>query len=102
MNGRSIKDAQGKLLGGSSAINSQTFVAPAQADIDAWAKLGNNGWDWSALAPYYKKSYTLSPPPDRETLEHLGIDWINDEYRGTSGPVQVSFQGVSQNPLCKA
>ncbi|KAF7860825.1 hypothetical protein EAF04_008343 [Stromatinia cepivora] len=102
LGGRSIKEAQGKLLGGSSAINCQTFIAPAQAEIDGWAKFGNNGWDWAALAPYYKKFYTLSPPPGRETLDHLGIDWINEEYCGTSGPIQVSFPGVIENPLCKA
>lgn len=34
--GRSIKEPQGKTLGGSSAINGQAFIAPARADIDAW------------------------------------------------------------------
>jgi choline dehydrogenase-like flavoprotein len=89
-------------LGGSSAINGQAFIAPSKADIDAWAKFGNAGWDWAGLAPYYKKSYTLLPPADKATLDHLGIDWINEEYRGTTGPVKVSFPGVIQNPLCKA
>lgn len=102
LNGRSIKEPQGKALGGSSAINGQAFIAPAQADIDAWAKLGNQGWDWAGLAPSFKKSYTLIPPKDEATLKHLGIDWINDEYRGTSGPIKVSFPGIVQNPLCKA
>ncbi|KAF7934744.1 uncharacterized protein EAE98_002789 [Botrytis deweyae] len=102
LGGRTISEPQGKLLGGSSAINCQSFIAPAQAEIDSWAKLGNDGWDWAALSPYYKKFYTLSPPPDSETLEHLGIDWINEDYRGKSGPIQVSFPGVIQNPLCKA
>ncbi|KAK7751758.1 hypothetical protein SLS62_006243 [Diatrype stigma] len=102
LNGRSIREVQGKALGGSSAINGQTFTAPGQAEIDAWAKLGNPGWDWASLVPYYKKSYTLIPPSDQATIEHLGIDWIDDEYRGTSGPLKVSFPGLLQNPLCKA
>lgn len=41
-------------------------------------------------------------PTDQETLDHFGIDWVNEEYRGTSGSVQVSFPGVVQNPLVKA
>lgn len=45
LKGRSVRDPQGKALGGSSAINGQAFIAPAQADIDFWAKLGNPGWD---------------------------------------------------------
>lgn len=102
LEGRSIPEPQGKALGGSSAINGQAFIAPAQSDIDAWEKLGNPGWNWAKLVPSYRKSYTLIPPSDQATLEHLGIDWINDEYRGTEGPIKVSFPGLLQNPLCKA
>ncbi|KAH6643473.1 hypothetical protein BKA67DRAFT_542424 [Truncatella angustata] len=102
LNGRSIQQPRGKVLGGSSAINGQTFVAPARAEINAWAGLGNPGWDWEGLVPYYKKSYTLVSPPDEETIKHLGLDWIDDEYRGKDGPIQVSFPGVKENPLCKA
>ena len=102
LHGRSVRLPQGKAFGGSSAINGQAFIAPAQVDIDAWEKLGNPGWNWARLAPYYKKSYTLLPPKDQATLDHLGIDWINEEFRGTSGPLQVSFPGILQNPLCKA
>ena len=102
LRGRSVKEPQGKALGGSSAINGQAFIAPAQADIDAWAKLGNEGWDWDSMVQFYKKSYTLLPPEDRATLEHLGIDWISEEHRGADGPIKVSFPGILQNPLCKA
>lgn len=102
LNGRTIGAPQGKALGGSSAINGQAFIAPSQAGIDAWAQLGNPGWDWEGLVPFFKKFYTLIPPPDKETRDHLGIDWINDEHRGTSGPIKVSFPGVLQNPLAKA
>ncbi|KAI2628997.1 hypothetical protein GGS21DRAFT_233673 [Xylaria nigripes] len=100
--GRSIRHPQGKLFGGSSAINGQAFIAPGKAELDAWAKLGNPGWDWASMLPSYRKSYTLIPPSDEATLKHLGIDWINDDYQGSSGPVKVSFPGVVQNPLCKA
>ena len=102
LGGRSIKEPQGKAVGGSSAINGQAFIAPAQADIDAWAKLGNPGWDWAGLVPSYKKSYTLIPPPDQATRDHLGLDWIDSECHGTAGPIKVSFPGTVHNPLCKA
>lgn len=102
LNGRSTRVPQGKAVGGSSAINGQAFIAPSQADIDAWASMGNDGWDWASLAPYLKKCYTLHSPTDQATAEHLGIDWIDDECRGINGPVQVSFTGAIDNPLCKA
>ena len=89
------------MIGGSSALNGQAFIAPSQAGIDAWAKLGNPTWTWESMRPYYKKFYTLHLP-DAATCKHLGIDWIDDDVKGTSGPIQASFPGVIQNPLAKA
>ena len=99
--GRIIKATQGRLLGGSSAINGQSFVAAAKAGIDAWEKLGNPGWNWDNLMPYYKKSSTLNLP-DHETREHLGLDWVDNATHGATGPIQVSFPAVIQDPLAKA
>lgn len=99
---RSIRQPRGKVLGGSSAINGQTFVAPSRVEINAWGQLGNPGWDWEGLVPYFKKSYTLIPPADEATLRHLSIDWVDEAYRGTEGPLKISFPGVKENPLCKA
>lgn len=45
------KSSQGKLLGGSSAINGLAFVTQSKAAIDAWADFGNPGWDWETLPP---------------------------------------------------
>ena len=53
------------------------------------------------MMPYYRKCHTLTSP-SREVSEHLGIDWIDENVRGTSGPIQASFQGVIQDPLSKA
>ncbi|KAI1813817.1 hypothetical protein GGS20DRAFT_452860 [Poronia punctata] len=101
-NNRPTRQPQGKGLGGTSAINGQVFVAPGRAEIDAWAELGNPGWDWDGLFPWLKKSFSLFPPEDRDTLEHLGIDWIDEECRGTEGPIKVSFPGTVDNQLNKA
>ncbi|KFA81591.1 hypothetical protein S40288_09622 [Stachybotrys chartarum IBT 40288] len=101
LGGRTISEPQGKVLGGSSATNCQAFIDPSQADIDAWAKLGNPSCIWETLAPAYKKLRTLIPPADQATLGHLGIDWIDCKYCGVSRSVEVSFPSVIQNPLCK-
>ncbi|GLA42696.1 hypothetical protein AnigIFM63309_011244 [Aspergillus niger] len=71
LNNRVIKEPQGKVLGGSSGINGQAFIAPTKAGIDAWNKLGATGWTWENLAPYYKKATTLQLP-DEPTRNHLG------------------------------
>jgi hypothetical protein len=83
-------------------MNAQAWNAPSKAGIDARAKFGNSNWDWAVLAPYYKRAHTLHLPPDQATIDHLGIDWVHDEYRGTSGPLQVCITGVIQNRFGKA
>ena len=98
---RTINLPQGRLLGGSSGLNAQTLVAPSKAGIDAWATFENPGWDWSSLSPYYRKCYTLNLP-DETIKQHLGLDWIDENVAGNSGPIQTSFTGVIENPMPKA
>lgn len=102
LNNRTLKEPQGKALGGSSAINGQAFICASQQGMDGWAKLGNEGWDWKSMLPFFKKSYMLVPPKDQATLDHLGLDWIDKEFHGTTGPIKASFPGVIENPLGKA
>ena len=101
MKGRTLRHPQGRILGGSSAINAEAFIAPSKADIEGWGSFGNPGWNWATMMPYYRKFHTLTIP-SKETCEHLGIDWIDGEVRGTTGPIQASFQGVVQDPLSQA
>ncbi|GAB1318215.1 Glucose-methanol-choline oxidoreductase N-terminal domain-containing protein [Madurella fahalii] len=102
LNGRKIPINQGKALGGSSAINAQVFVPPAKSLVDAWETLGNPGWNWNALRPYFAKVYT-SPQVD-ETLEKtMGIsEWTSHNNDTTYGPIQTSFPGPVSHPIRKA
>ena len=76
MAGREIYHARGKLLGGSSSINGMVFVRGQAQDFDTWAQLGNRGWSYRDVLPFFKsmESYT-------------GGD---DEFRGRDGPLKVS------------
>ncbi|KAI0141132.1 hypothetical protein F4776DRAFT_550199 [Hypoxylon sp. NC0597] len=98
LDGKVIPLSQGKLLGGSSAINGQAFVANSKAAIDAWGEFGNHGWDWQTLAPYYRKSHTLSCPTPA-VYDHLRLSYIDDTIRAKDGPVQVSFPDEASDPL---
>ncbi|KAJ5930322.1 glucose-methanol-choline oxidoreductase [Penicillium verhagenii] len=99
---RVIRSTQGKLLGGSSAINGQAFIAPSKLVYDSWEKLGAEGWTWENVHPYHKKSYTIQLP-DPATRLHLGIDsWVDIDAQGSSGPLKISFPAVVQDPLAKA
>ncbi|TDT78112.1 choline dehydrogenase [Litoreibacter halocynthiae] len=77
LNGRSIPWPRGRVLGGSSSINGLLYVRGQSQDYDHWAQLGNAGWDWDHVLPYFKKSENW-----------LGADIGAD--RGTGGPLQVS------------
>ncbi|KAF2110132.1 hypothetical protein BDV96DRAFT_501686 [Lophiotrema nucula] len=82
--------ARGKVLGGSSAINYNMFSMASRQDLDNWAELGNRGWGFNDLAPYYRKFETYNPP------SKILSSKINDKYvdpllRGTNGPIQISF-----------
>jgi choline dehydrogenase-like flavoprotein len=75
LNGRSGHQPRGKVLGGSSSINAMCYVRGQREDYDQWAALGNPGWAWQDVLPYFKKS------------EHN--ERGADEFHGTGGPLHV-------------
>lgn len=52
---RQIAIPAGKVVGGSSVLNGMLFDRGAAANYDAWAEMGNPGWDFKSLLPYFKK-----------------------------------------------
>ncbi|KAI4095817.1 MAG: hypothetical protein LQ344_001371 [Seirophora lacunosa] len=79
---------QGKVLGGGSILNAMCWNRGGQDDYDAWAALGNPGWDWEGLLPYFIKTYT--PVYSAEIAREYSINY-NPLVHGFSGPVQVSY-----------
>ncbi|ORX95316.1 hypothetical protein BCR34DRAFT_629048 [Clohesyomyces aquaticus] len=78
----------GCAVGGSSAVNGMVFDRGTKADYDAWGELGNPGWGWGDLYPYFKKSTTFTPP-DTETAKKYGYTW--DTRAFGKGPIQASY-----------
>ncbi|PPQ66224.1 hypothetical protein CVT24_000336 [Panaeolus cyanescens] len=89
LNNRQIGIPAGKVVGGSSVLNGMLFDRGAAADYDAWAELGNPGWDFKGLLPYFKKSETFTPPPPALAAE-FGITW-DLEGHGTDGPIYSTY-----------
>jgi choline dehydrogenase len=56
MAGRSIYTPRGRTLGGSSSINGMVYTRGHPEDYEGWRQLGNRGWSWSDVLPYFKKS----------------------------------------------
>ena len=80
MNNRSIRYPRGKTLGGSSAINGLLYIRGQSRDYDVWRQLGNTGWGWDDILPYFIKS---------ENQERG-----KDDYHGVGGPLSVSDQRI--------
>jgi choline dehydrogenase len=85
--GRAILFPRGKGLGGSSSINGLLYVRGQPQDYDHWAQLGNRGWSFDDVLPFFRKSE----------------DWAGgeSEFRGSGGPLSVSE--ITERPqLCEA
>jgi choline dehydrogenase len=81
LNGRSINYARGKVLGGCSSINGMIYMRGQARDYDQWRQLGNAGWSWEDVLPYFKRSE----------------DQVRgaDEVHGAGGEVRVEEQRLS-------
>ncbi|KAI1490483.1 putative choline dehydrogenase [Biscogniauxia mediterranea] len=89
LGGRTLAWPRGKVLGGTSALNLMTWNRGSRQDYDAWEELGNRGWGWDDLLPYFKKSESFHPP-EKETRSH-NRQYYDHEAVGTSGPIQTSY-----------
>ncbi len=56
LNGRSLVYPRGKVLGGCSSVNGMIYMRGQAADYDHWRQLGNAGWGWDDVLPYFLKS----------------------------------------------
>lgn len=88
-NGRKWAHPRGRILGGSSALNFLVSQRGHAKEFDAWAKLGNDGWSWKDLLPFFKRSMTLLPPSSQLQKDNLAN--YDKEMHGSDGPIQVSF-----------
>ncbi|MBC7917991.1 MAG: choline dehydrogenase [Rhodoferax sp.] len=84
LNGRRGYQPRGKALGGSSAINAMVYIRGHRWDYDHWSALGNTGWSYDELLPYFRRSENNAA--------------IQDAFHGTTGPLHVSDL-QSDNPF---
>jgi len=58
LNGRRLYWPRGKMLGGSSSLNGMVYIRGRRSDFDAWRDLGNDGWGFDDVAPFFKRAET--------------------------------------------
>ena len=86
-NGRKLPVPRGRLLGGSSAINGMAFVRGQAQDFDTWAQMGNQGWSYESVLPFFKRMESYEGGDER--------------FRGRDGPLRITNPEPS-NPLFAA
>jgi choline dehydrogenase len=87
LDGRIVPWPRGRVLGGTSAVNGLLYVRGQPQDFDTWRQLGNAGWSYRDVLPYFRRS------EDQERGA--------DDYHGVGGPQGVSDVRM-KNPLCEA
>ena len=87
LNGRSSYWPRGKVIGGSGSINAMVYVRGQPRDFNDWQALGNDGWGWDDVLPYFRKS---------ESYQHGPC-----ETHGGDGPMHVTDISAHAHPLCE-
>lgn len=87
LDGRTLHEVRGKVLGGSTSINGSQHCRGAPQDFDCWQSLGNEGWSYRDVLPYFKRSE-----------RHSGGE---NDYHGGSGPLDVT-RGPISDPIAQA
>lgn len=90
LNNRRIGWPRGKVLGGSSSINALLYVRGNKRDYDLWAELGNAGWGYNDVLPYFKKSENY----DLGASGYHGVNGplhVKQKVAGQSAPAELAF-----------
>ncbi len=79
LNGRSLNYPRGRVMGGCSSINGMIYMRGQARDYDHWAQMGNQGWSWDEVLPYFKKSEDYYAGGDE--MHGSGGEWRVEEQR---------------------
>jgi choline dehydrogenase len=107
LNGRSLAYPRGRVLGGCSSINGMIYMRGQARDYDTWRQMGNPGWAWDDVLPYFKKhedQWALEPaagePGAFEAMHARGGEWrvelarirweILDAFRGAAAQAGIA------------
>ena len=79
LNGRTLNYARGRVLGGCSSINGMIYMRGQARDYDGWAQMGNRGWGWDDVLPWFRKSEHHFGPSDE--VHGVGGEWRVERQR---------------------
>ncbi|KAK1982021.1 hypothetical protein LZ30DRAFT_792094 [Colletotrichum cereale] len=91
--GREMHYAQGKCLGGSSALNFMIHHRPNRGALDAWAEAVNDeSYSFDRFLPYFQKSFTFTPPNTEVRLANATTAYVESDFNpSSSSPIHVTY-----------
>lgn len=108
LNGRRLQWPRGRTLGGSSSINGHVYMRGTRHDYDAWRDLGNPGWGWEDVLPYFKSTegHHAGESPLHGAAGELGVSPVSDPHPASEAFIEAArangiprtddFNGASQ------
>jgi choline dehydrogenase-like flavoprotein len=96
LQGRSIALPRGRGTGGCTNVNGQIFIRGQREDFDGWRDLGNPGWGFDDLLPYFRKLERFEPLADPASGRRIRVggkpfhEGIDPAYHGTDGPLNIA------------
>lgn len=81
LEGRSLLYPRGKVLGGCSSINGMLYLRGQAADYDHWRQMGNTGWGWDDVLPYFRRHEDYAAGPADPEMHGTGGEWRVENQR---------------------
>jgi choline dehydrogenase-like flavoprotein len=100
LQGRKIALPRGRGVGGSTNVNGQIFIRGQREDFDHWRDLGNAGWGYDDLLPYFRKLEHFETLTDTGSARHVKLDGkplrgqIDPKFHGTDGPLNIAVPRI--------
>ena len=107
LQGRQIALPRGRGVGGSTNINGQIFIRGQREDFDRWRDLGNTGWGYEDLLPYFRKLERFDMLAEPGSARHVKLGGrplaglIDASFHGTDGPLNIAAPRIV-NPMTTA
>src|SRR6187402_3213304 len=97
LNGRALNYPRGRVLGGCSSINGMIYMRGQAGDYDQWRQLGNRGWGWDDVLPFFKRSENYVHGADDHHgrggewhVEEMRLRWdILDAFRDAAAEIGI-------------
>ncbi|CAG5042206.1 unnamed protein product [Parnassius apollo] len=96
LRGKVCSMPRGKVLGGSSVLNFMIYQRGHPEDYNDWARMGNEGWSYPEILPYFKKSENIRIKTLKNSTYHGTGGYLDIDYASFSSPLETAFKEAGE------